>query len=225
MINPGFSQELSPPISYIPNFVDEPDRVLAALQNDLEWERRADAPRCEYYSNDFPEPYVYGRGTGQRTYHPRPYHPDVLAIRAKLEAYCKCKFEVCFLNRYLNQSDHLGWHADASPEMDDARPIVTISLGVEREIWFRPIIAYEFLLVNPDYEIPITKLKLENGSMCIMQPGMQDTHLHRIPKASFQCGERISLTFRGYVHSINNDTPSGEPNNPGSSNADSKTFG
>ncbi len=45
----------------------------------------------------------------------------------------------------------------------------------------------------------ITKLKLGHGSLCLMQPGMQDTHQHRIPKAGFQCGERISLTFRGYV--------------------------
>ena len=32
--------------------------------------------------------------------------------------------------------------------------------------------------------------------------GMQDTWQHRIPKASFQCGERISLTFRGYVRQV-----------------------
>lgn len=27
----------------------------------------------------------------------------------------------------------------------------------------------------------------------------QDNWMHRIPKAAFQCGARISLTFRGYV--------------------------
>ena len=42
-------------------------------------------------------------------------------------------------------------------------------------------------------------LRLGHGSLCLMAPGMQDTWQHRIPKASFQCGERISLTFRGYV--------------------------
>jgi len=186
------------PIIYIPHFVENPNEKLAILQTTLEWERRGDAPRSEYYCNDFIEPYVYGRGIGRRTYLPRPYVPTILDIRAKLEEYAKCKFEVCFLNRYLNQSDQLGWHADASPEMDDARPIVTISLGAEREIWFRPN--------GPENTQNITKLKLENGSCCLMLPGMQDTHQHRIPKASFQCGERISLTFRGYVKPLTSPT-------------------
>lgn len=174
------------PVTYISKFISDPDAVFEALCQ-LDWEHR-DAPRHEYYCNDFPEPYVYGRGAGQRTYMPRPYAPAIMAIREALEKHAGTKFEVCFLNLYLNQSDHLGWHADDSPEMDDARPIGVVSLGVEREIWFRGIADKE-----------VEKLKLEHGSLCLMAPGMQDTHQHRIPKASFQCGKRISLTFRGYV--------------------------
>ncbi len=189
------------PIIYIPKFVDDPDKAFEALRDELDWERRDDAPRCEYYCNDIPKPYDYGQGRGRRRYEPRPYHPVIMAIRHKLEAYAKATFEVCFLNRYLNQSDHLGWHADDSPEMDDARPIVSVSLGVEREIWFRPIVAPapDGLLTNQAVE----KVKLGHGSLCLMEPGMQDTWQHRIPKSSSQCGERISLTFRGYV-----ETPS-----------------
>lgn len=189
MIEDNPSNKTEVPIVYVPNFVPNPDNSLKILQNQLEWERRKDAPRSEYYVNDFNEPYIYGRGAGQRTYLVRQYHPEILRIRKLLEDFAKCKFEVCFLNRYLNQSDSLGWHADDSPEMDNTRPIATISLGVEREIWFRP----------KDTLDKITKLKLETGSLCLMSAGMQDTHQHRIPKASFQCGERISLTFRGYV--------------------------
>jgi alkylated DNA repair dioxygenase AlkB len=192
------------PTQYIPNFVQDPDRTLEALQNGLEWERRSDAPRCEYYCNDFPNPYVYGRGRGVREYLPRPMIPAILAIRLELEKLAPTlypnivpKFEVCFLNRYLNQSDHLGWHADDSPEMDDARPIVTVSLGVEREICFRPKKQFDATVYEDQSE---TRLKLGNGSACFMAPGMQDRFEHRIPKASFQCGERISLTFRGYVN-------------------------
>ena len=94
------------------------------------------------------------------------------------------------MNRYLNQRDHLGWHADDSPEMDDERPIASISLGVEREIWFKP---------KDGDASTVEKVKLGNGSLCLMGAGMQKEFLHRIPKAGFLCGERISLTFRGYV--------------------------
>jgi alkylated DNA repair dioxygenase AlkB len=182
---------MTAPIEYIPNFVSDPDLKLKALQDNLDWERRDDAPRCEYYCNDFDEPYLYGRGRGQRTYLVRPYTPEILEIRKLLEDHTGSKFEVCFLNRYLNQRDHLGWHADDSPEMDDARPIASISLGVEREIWFKA--------KDSGKDAAIEKVKLGNGSLCLMGAGMQKEFLHRIPKAGFLCGERISLTFRGYV--------------------------
>ena len=161
------------------------------LQNELAWVRREGTPRSEYYFNQANVPYTYGRGRGVREYQPQPSNPVIDLLIEKLAPYAK--FEVCFLNRYHNQSDHLGWHSDDSPEMDDARPIAIISLGVEREIWFSKKDTNE----KPVGEID--KVKLENGSLCLMAPGMQDTHLHRIPKAGIVCGERISLTFRGYV--------------------------
>lgn len=179
------------PIKYIERFVPNADEAFRALRDELEWERRDDAPRSEYYCNDTPKPYIYGRGRGRRQYDPRPYHPVILAIRADLEKLTGAVLDVCFLNRYLNQSDQLGWHADDSPEMDDARPIGVVSLGVERDIMFRPIVIGNEMMTE--------RLKLGHGSLCLMPPGMQDAWHHRIPKASFQCGERISLTFRGYV--------------------------
>ncbi len=207
----------TPPVSYIKNFVQTPSLSFLALKNDLNWERRGDAPRSEYYCNDFPSPYVYGRGKGKRLYEPRPYHPEIMAIRHQLEMYTGYVFEVCFLNRYMDQSDHLGWHSDDSPEMDDARPIASVSLGIEREIWFREkppelvgagvdrrVLAdrrWHDRSATPRREdpAPTTKLLLEHGSLCMMAPGMQDKWQHRIPKCSAKCGERISLTFRGYI--------------------------
>lgn len=186
------------PITYIPNFVVDPDAVFDRLRA-IAWERRPDAPRCEYYCNDWPRTYTYGRGRGQRVYEPRNYPEDVLTIRRALEATAGAKLDVCFLNRYLNQSDRLGWHADDSPEMDDARPIGVVSLGeampkggrVERFIRFRP--------KGDDSGENVESILLAHGSLCLMAPGMQDQFEHEIPKARIQCGERISLTFRGYL--------------------------
>jgi alkylated DNA repair dioxygenase AlkB len=206
---------MNAPIEYIPNFISNPDKAFQVLRDELVWEKR-EAPRHEYYVNDFPKPYIYGMGRGQREYHPSPMHPAIMDIRKKLEELTSATFEVCFLNRYLNQSDQLGWHSDNSPEMDDARPIGVISLGVEREIWFREYVADMYCSCCSEEGTyhkmdclertkrrakvgEITKLKLGHGSLLLMKPGMQDTYQHRIPKASFQCGERISLTYRGYV--------------------------
>lgn len=178
------------PIVYEKGFIENPNELADILWAELDWERREKIPRYEYYCNEVGTPYSYGVVAYARTYEPKQFHPVILQIKEKLETFTGTKFEVCFLNGYADQSDHLGWHSDNSPEMDDSRPIAIISLGVEREIWFREIGIGEVA----------EKVKLENGSLCLMKPGMQDTHQHRIPKASFMCGKRISLTFRGYVN-------------------------
>lgn len=178
---------MQPPIIYTPQFIKEPDLLFSQLKK-LDWQRRGSTPRLEYYINQFQVPYTYGQGRGVREYLPQPTTQEIRQLTSELKGLTHADLEVCFLNRYLDQSDHLGWHADDSPEMDDERPIAIISLGAEREIWFAP---------QNDLK-SVTKLKLAHGSLCLMQPGMQQAWFHRIPKAGFVCGERISLTFRGY---------------------------
>lgn len=175
-------------VTYRPGFIANPAAVFEALWNELAWERRESTPRREYYCNEIGVPYVYGRGAGEREYLPKAWHPVIADIKASVERALGTKFEVAFLNGYENARDALGWHADDSATMDDSRPIAIITFGAEREIWFRPM----------DNHADISKLKLESGSLCVMAAGMQDTHHHRIPKASFECGPRISITLRGY---------------------------
>lgn len=180
---------LSAPVAYIPEFVVDADTAFARLRDELDWARRDSTPRMEYYSNDIAVPYAYGEGRGRRSYEPKPWHPVVMAIRKQLMAHAGLTFEVCFLNYYTDQTQHLGWHADDDDTMDDTRPIAVVSLGVEREIWFR----------LQDEKGVHEAVTLGHGSLCLMAPGMQDTHHHRIPKAGFECGGRISLTFRGFA--------------------------
>jgi alkylated DNA repair dioxygenase AlkB len=178
------------PVIYKPDFVPDPDGVFKRLHDELNWLRVGNTPRSEYYCNKVLVPYTYGSGRGVRTYEPQPWHPDIEAIRDRLKAETGVTFDTCFLNRYLDQRDQLGWHSDDSPEMDDDRPIAIVSFGVAREIWFAP---------KTDGGTEKDVLKLGHGSLALMAAGMQDTHKHRIPKAGFTCGERISLTYRGFV--------------------------
>lgn len=183
------------------------DDAFARLRDELAWVRRGQTPRMEYYVNRYPVAYTYGVGEFARTYEPMPTHPVIIAIQNALLLHTHIGFDVCFLNRYTDQSQHLGWHSDNSPEMDDTRPIAIVSLGVERLIYFREIDRPKRVVVNGNEQedglIPtpdvVGRLTLGHGSLCLMEPGMQDTHQHRIPKAGYHCGERISLTFRGYV--------------------------
>lgn len=178
------------PITYIKDFATDLD--FAALDAGIIWEQR-DAPRAESYYAVTDVPYTYGRGAGERTYRPHTAYSTVLStLRDRVQAYCSADFELLFCNRYEDAHQHLGWHADDSPSVDDARPIPVVSFGGAREIWFR----------ENGKGSDVQKLLLASGSLLLMHAGMQQTHQHRIPKAGFNCAPRISLTFRGLSSSV-----------------------
>lgn len=177
------------PVTYEAGFIADPAALFDALWGGIAWERRGSTPRREYYCNDVAVPYTYGSGGGVREYLPKPWPEALRKVKVAVEARVGAPMEVCFLNCYEDARDHLGWHADDSPEMDDARPIAVVTVGAEREIWFRPV----------SEPAAVERLLLGSGSLCVMAAGMQDEWFHRIPKAGFNCGPRISMTFRGYV--------------------------
>lgn len=177
------------PVAYTAGFLADSNSVFETLWNGLEWERRGLTPRREYYCNEIAVPYAYGRGAGVREYLPKAWHPAITDVKTAIESALGTRFEVCFLNGYEDARDYLGWHADNSPEMDDARPIAIVTVGAERAIEFRSVAD----------RADVDKIVLGSGSLCVMSAGMQDTHEHRIPKCGFVCGPRISMTFRGYA--------------------------
>lgn len=192
---------MNAPITYIPDFLSREGARTAfnALWNDLAWVRHDKVPRREYYVAAGGQPYTYGVGPYARTYQSQALHPWIDWIWAKANHAARTNFDVCFLNGYEDGKDQLGWHSDDSPEMDDARPIAIVTLGQARDIWFRE---RKDCRQSPGFSVEFgnERLVLEHGSLCLMAPGMQDTHQRRIPKAGFEpCGPRISLTFRGYV--------------------------
>lgn len=181
------------PIEYNEFFLpkDIADAAYEHLLNKLDWVHKdPTVPRREYYVHDKGLDYTYGTGQFARTYSSQAADPVILMIRRLLLADLGVDFDVVFLNIYDHQHHQLGWHADDSPEMSDEHPIVTVSLGAERDIKFRPITDTK----------DVTTKRLHHGSACVMLPGMQDTHLHRIPKHDRECGPRISLTFRKFVY-------------------------
>lgn len=190
---------------YKPEFIDLACAAMwfDFLRADLDWERRENAPRSEYWTNLNGTPYTYGQGRGIRTYEHREDHSAIIGGRDRLAAYARdmlaqfspacadAKFEGCFLNWYQGGRDWLGWHADDDPGIDHTKPIAIITLGAPRRLEWKPqgakgVEAIEGVLLEP-------------GSLLLMPPGMQQTHFHRIPKAVDDQGERISMTYRCLV--------------------------
>ena len=153
-----------------------------------------------------PTSYTYGSGRGVRTYESIPFLPWVEAIRQHLNtsplihdglgfAVKARQYNVCFLNRYEDAGQHLGWHADDSPGMNHEHPIAVVSFGQAREIWWKPQSA-----TGP---IPgEQKQLLEHGSIFVMPVGFQRAYFHKIPKGDRKMEPRVSLTFRHYVSEL-----------------------
>lgn len=186
-----------PPVPEYRRVVEEvgwADAALAELMG-LDWLTVTEA-RKEYFMSDVPRSYAYKTYDGTRDYRSSPFVERVERLRLYLNG-PGLNYNVCFLNRYDTQHNQLGWHADDSPEMDHEHPIAVVSLGAEREIWWKE---KAFKGEVP----PENRRRLAHGSLFVMPPGFQLTHLHRIPKADRAVGTRISLTFRRYV-----DRPAG----------------
>lgn len=184
-------ESLTAPVIYIPNFIKEPEAsvLLANLWAELPWLDARQARR-ECWMNDYDASYSYSEGRGQLTYDAQPWDERLKQIQHQIEA-VQGHFQACFVNGYANEKNALGWHADDSDEIRHTEPIAIVSLGAERRISFRP-------QGSPDADL-IETIILGHGSLCLMRPGMQQTHFHKIPKHDRPCGVRISLTYRALL--------------------------
>lgn len=184
---------MNAPVTYDPTYLNKQvaDWLFDVLWETAPWERRENTPRREYWTNLFGQSYTYGRGAGERTYESRTQHVGVMMTTAMLNMRLGFVYEGCFLNGYEDGSDALGWHADDDPFIDHTKPIAVISLGMPREIQFK----------NKELGSHPEGVTLAHGSLLLMQPGMQATHFHRIPKVNpaFASAPRISLTFRSLI--------------------------
>jgi len=173
---------------YVDDYVKE--KIFEKLRNEVSWLNR-EAPRDECFMSYIPLEYTYGKGF-TRTYNSLEFNEAVIKIMDRLNSEFCSEYNVCFLNYYKSDKEHLGWHADDSPEMDTTHPIGVVSFGAERFIWVK----------NKDYKGNIPdedKYLLGDGSLFIMPAGFQIDNLHKIPKNDKPCGGRISLTFRKFI--------------------------
>lgn len=193
------------PLYFPAFFKDSAAHILGRLDTQTPWLNEAETRSECFMSPLAPLSYTYGTGRGVRTYTSIPMSPLVSAMMARvnqgLHDVGLGPMNVCFLNRYVGERQHLGWHSDNHPGTDHTRPIVSVSLGQEREIWWRrtPPPRGPDWIFTPTPEIPVERQMLGNGSMFVMPPGMQQTHQHRIPKGDRKMGTRISLTFRAFL--------------------------
>jgi hypothetical protein len=123
---------------YIPPFIS-PQRidVIEAELLSLEWETKRTA-RSEYFMAMEPTDYSYGRQDDGISYMSKPFSTHVKDLMRDVDfEFLEAGFNGCFLNKYEDEKNFLGWHADDFVGMDPAAPIAVMSFGAEREIWVK----------------------------------------------------------------------------------------
>lgn len=133
------------------------------------------------YANNT-KPYRYSN----ITMHPKAFTPELLSIKNSIENTCNTEFTTCLLNLYRNGSDSNGWHADNEKELGQHPVIASVTFGEERWFHFKH---------RHDKNLKL-KVKLQHGSLLVMQGATQENWLHQIPKTKKKISPRINLTFR-----------------------------
>lgn len=168
-----------------------PQALLQRLIDDIAWREESITlwgkthlqPRLVAWHGDARMDYTY---SGIRLA-ARPWTPDLLNLKQKIELISGCAFNSVLLNYYRDERDSMGFHSDDERELGPLPTIASLSLGQQRILVFKP---------KSDKSLRPYKLPLASGSVLVMQGETQQNWLHGIAKSTMPCGARVNLTFR-----------------------------
>jgi len=138
-----------------------------------------------------------------------PWTPLLRQIKEDVEAASGHRFNFVLINRYADGRDHMGEHKDDEEELVRGSPIASLSLGQARDFVFRHQDARAGAkakkatsAASPPTPPPPVKLKLESGSLLLMNSPTNEFWYHSLPKRSVATapGVRINMTFRNVIH-------------------------
>ena len=114
-----------------------------------------------------------------------PWIEELMPIKKSIETLTGESYNCCLCNLYHDGSEGMGWHADNEKVLDEKSSIASVSFGAER-----------FFSLKHKETREKLKISLENGSLLLMRPPIQDYWLHSLPKSKKVQSGRINLTFR-----------------------------
>ena len=124
---------------------------------------------------------------------PRPWHPLLAELRARLRADTGFDPNFVLVNHYRSGEDRLGWHADDEADLGPEPEIHSLSLGVARDFQLRRKRRMERDAVGN------VTLHLEPGSLLVMRHPTNRDWQHQLPRRKRVAGDRLNLTWRRIV--------------------------
>jgi alkylated DNA repair dioxygenase AlkB len=148
--------------------------------------RRVLQPRLVAWYGDAGAVYTYSG----LTLEPLTWHPALLDLRRRIEAFTGYPFNAVLANAYRDGRDSMGWHTDDERELGPSPAIASLTVGDPRVFRFRA-------RCKPPAGRPASyAVTLENGSLLLMRPGCQERFQHALPRTARPTGLRINLTLR-----------------------------
>lgn len=159
----------------------------------LPWRTERTA-RHECFMSDKKLSYSYGgKGTEKPpVYEAIPMNLTVGVLMGMASYTAGCVFNACFLNKYDDQHQHLGWHVDNFPGMDPNAPIAVLSFGAEREIWLKDKRGFECLKCGGSGCLPVSEAEGAANGYPICDCGGQG-FTSAPPKGRQPANQRVKL--------------------------------
>lgn len=170
----------------------EADWYFANLLHSVDWRpdeaiiygKHIHTKRKVAWYGDKPFQYSYSNTTKQAL----PWSSLLLSLKAIVERQTGESFNSCLLNLYHNGSEGMAWHSDAETDLKRDGAIASLSFGAERKFCFKH-----------KRSKALVSVKLQHGSLLVMQGTTQSHWLHRLPPTKTVQEPRVNLTFRTIV--------------------------
>lgn len=175
---------------------DETKYYFAQLEKEIEYLSNS-ASSVMVYGKEYNVPRMvaaYGDAGVKYTYSRRtlgtlPWTPVLQKIKREVESIKNTKYNFVLVNKYVDGSHNMGFHADDEDEIDQSVPICSVSFGASRDFTFLP-------KRNNDDKLTIP---LHDGTVLFMTEPTQKFWKHAIPKRLKVKTSRINLTFRKII--------------------------
>lgn len=187
--SPGLPPEL---LEYHPEIFDswQSQQLLKLLISQTPWKQKVVSmydkqvvtPRLTAWYADA-QTYDY---TSLRRSDPLLWTPELLMIKAKVEAIAGIEFNSVLLNYYRDGNDSVAWHSDNEKALGTHPVIGSVSFGQVRSFDIRS---------KKDHSERYS-IRLESGALMIMKGDLQQNWEHRIAKSIKPMKARVNLTFR-----------------------------
>jgi alkylated DNA repair dioxygenase AlkB len=159
------------------HFLPDCQALFTRLTSSIAWDERMRARQAA----SFGVPYNYSGISWPAC----PFPDDLVPVLERVATRVGWRPNNCLAHFYPDGRSTMGFHSDATDELETATGIAVVSLGAERTITFRH-----------QAERRLEQYPLLSGSLLVMSRTLQADWKHAILAAEGLDGGRISLTFR-----------------------------